>query len=201
MQVKKILSVCMAALMSVTLCSCAPFSDSKAEVKQAISAEFDGLKNLDDTTITELDKTGELDELKNYGIDTSAFLKAALSGFDYKIDEDSIEVDGDSAKANISVTTKDMASIAKAAQEEFLTEENVAKLYQLYSSDGEEAIAKDLLTLLMNKLNETKETVQTDVTLELQKVDGTWQITDNSFNQLNQELFNVNFPETTSQSE
>ena len=56
----------------------------------------------------------DVDELSTYGIDGVEFMKTYLDGFDYKIDD--ITVDGDKATAKVTLTCKSFTAYNQAVQ-------------------------------------------------------------------------------------
>lgn len=78
-------------------------------IRADISSGLDELKNMDEETITEYaDSLGDLG-MEAYGIDNETIITAMVDGFDYTID--SVEVDGDTATAMVTVTSKSMSEL------------------------------------------------------------------------------------------
>lgn len=78
-------------------------------IREDVTNTFDSLKNMDEGAIAELAEGLGSTGLESYGIDASELIKQMVDGFDYSID--SVEVDGDTATASISVTSKSMSEL------------------------------------------------------------------------------------------
>ena len=101
--------VTLAALLALSigmvgLAGCSSGTSDEDAIRASLSSELDSIKNIDDAFVNEFSESIDMSQLSVYGIDGVEFMKSYLSGFDYTID--SINVDGDSATAQITLTCK-----------------------------------------------------------------------------------------------
>lgn len=102
---KAILLLCsfvLAAGAVVCLSSCGP--NNEQIIRQTLTQEFDAYKNVDDSVLTEISTKAANQGLDRMGIDTEEFASAVLDGFDYHIDD--ITVEGKTAQATITFAGK-----------------------------------------------------------------------------------------------
>lgn len=108
------------ALVSV-LCATLTFASgliltgcSKPDPEKIIRADlilgFDQIINPDDEAIDELAKEYGDTGLEELGIEPSEFIASVADGFDYSIE--SIEVDGDTATANVTIYSKSLSELS-----------------------------------------------------------------------------------------
>ena len=124
----------MAACLGLVACSSGPTDEEV--IKEGIASELDPIKNLDDATLDEIlsEAGSEFAMLESMGIDSKTLVKSYLDGFDYTID--SVEVDGDSAKATLTATCKSFTDASTKAEElaeafgEQMTDEQLASMTQ-----------------------------------------------------------------------
>ena len=88
----------------VGLAGCSGGTSDEDAIRASLASELDSIKNIDDAFVNEFSESIDMSQLSVYGIDGVEFMKSYLSGFDYAID--SINVDGDSATAQITLTCK-----------------------------------------------------------------------------------------------
>ena len=88
------------ALFMVT--GCGPSSEEV--IRNAITQEMDSYKNMDDSAMSEIATMAENEGISELGIDDQEFAAAVLDGFDYNIDD--ITVDGDTATATVTIVSK-----------------------------------------------------------------------------------------------
>ena len=98
----------------VGLASCSSGTRDEDAIRASLSSELDSIKNIDDAFVNEFSESIDMSQLSVYGIDGVEFMKSYLSGFDYTID--SINVDGDSATAQITLTCKSYTGYLQALQ-------------------------------------------------------------------------------------
>lgn len=119
MSFKKVFAaVSASALLVFTLgvmtgCNSGP-SDEEV-IRKSLTEELDQIKNMDDAFMTEMAADMDVDELATYGIDGVEFMKTYLDGFDYKIDE--VTVDGNKATAKVTLTCKSFTAYNSAVQQ------------------------------------------------------------------------------------
>lgn len=97
------------AFGGVSLVGCGPSAEEV--VREGVSSELDSLKNLDETRMAELVEDVDAAELTEFGIEPEEFIAAYLDGFDYRIDD--VTVDGDTAKATVVLTSKSFSAFTK----------------------------------------------------------------------------------------
>ena len=111
--------VTLAALLALSigmvgLAGCSSGTSDEDAIRASLSSELDSIKNIDDAFVNEFSESIDMSQLSVYGIDGVEFMKSYLSGFDYTID--SINVDGDSATAQITLTCKSYTGYLQALQ-------------------------------------------------------------------------------------
>ena len=94
----------MLSIGMVGLAGCSGGASDEEAIRASLASELDSIKNIDDAFVNEFSESIDMSQLSVYGIDGVEFMKSYLSGFDYAID--SINVDGDSATAQITLTCK-----------------------------------------------------------------------------------------------
>ena len=80
------------------------------------------MKNLDDAFLSEVTASAETGGLDQFGIDAKELMKAYFGGFDYRIDD--VTVEGDTAKATITLTCKSYQDYVDAITEAALNSED-----------------------------------------------------------------------------
>lgn len=125
-------------------------------------------------------------DLKAHGIDPDEMLKHLFWGYAYEIGE--ISVDGDTATAAVTLTSADFPSVVSQFSTYFESDEGKAELQKVYSESGETAMYQAVYAKFYEYI-EAAGTTTTSLTLSLEKRDGTWQVTDESTNELIGALF------------
>lgn len=130
MRKRRIVVACIAALMTVCLGMLAGCGPSNEEViRTGVTQELDGLKNQDDAAMAEIVSGANMSGLSAYGLDANEFMKAYLNGFDYRIDD--VTVDGDKAQVTVVLTCKSFSAYEKALQDaadQLMVDESFAEL-------------------------------------------------------------------------
>ena len=112
----KIAAVCAAALMVLCLGALAGCGPNDEEViRNGVAEELDGLKNLDEAALADLMSGADVADLSEFGIDANEFMKAYLAGFDYRIDD--VTVDGKEAHVDVALTCKSYAAYERALED------------------------------------------------------------------------------------
>lgn len=162
-----------AALLSMgILSSCG--ENAEQLITDSLTQELDSIKNMDETFMNELSSDPSMQELEQFGIDINEFFASYLNGFDYRIED--VTVDGETANATVVLTTKSFNEFSTALETslgELLQSADLATMSeeQIYSAVGEKVMAAiDSLT--------PQETDPIQITYEL--VDNTWTPTDDS---------------------
>ncbi|MCL2889254.1 MAG: hypothetical protein FWE65_02390 [Eggerthellaceae bacterium] len=161
-----LLSLVLVGALSFCLVSCGK-SDVKV-IRNALNDELELIKKLDQPALEAMLGTAINNaDLKAYGIDRVEFNKAWMGGFDYSVDK--VEIDGDSAKASITITCKKLADIKARFDisfKAFATGNEVARM-------PEAEVTAKTRSLMMEAIAGTS-TTTTNITLTYVKVDNTW---------------------------
>ena len=160
------------AFGSLTLTACGP--DHEQAIRDALTEELESIKNLDESFLSDLSSDPSIAELQEFGIDPNEFFKAYLSGFDYRIDDET--VDGDTATATVVLTTKSFSQFnddLTASFEALLADESLATLSEedLYARIGQS---------VMDTVNNLPIVENAPVTVTYELVDNTWTPTEES---------------------
>ena len=162
MKIKKIVLVgAMAALLALgatALAGCGGKSDADV-IRESLTQELDQVKNLDDAFLSEVTASAETGGLDQFGIDAKELMKAYFGGFDYRIDD--VTVEGDTAKATITLTCKSYQDYVDAITEAAL------------NSEDETAFGENI----MEAVNAIQAREADPLELTYQKEGNTWNIT------------------------
>ena len=162
-----ITAICM-AFGCLVLAGCSSPEDDEAAIKEALTEQFDRLKNLDDATVDEISQAIGSDELSKLGIAPADFAKAYLDGFDYSVQD--VKVDGDSATATVTVTCKSLkefeASLEKVAADYIADSSNWEK--------SETQIYQEIGTKVMESLKSVPTATTSPVELRFTESNGEW---------------------------
>lgn len=162
MKIKKIVLVgAMAALLALgatALAGCGGKSDADV-IRESLTQELDQVKNLDDAFLNEVTASAETGGLDQFGIDAKELMKAYFGGFDYRIDD--VTVEGDTAKATITLTCKSYQDYVDAITEAAL------------NSEDETAFGENI----MEAVNAIQAREADPLELTYQKEGNTWNIT------------------------
>lgn len=156
----------------VGLASCSSGTSDEDAIRASLSSELDSIKNIDDAFVNEFSESIDMSQLSVYGIDGVEFMKSYLSGFDYTID--SINVDGDSATAQITLTCKSYTGYLQALQT--AVDEVTADPDALAALSNDE-INQKIGEIVIGSLDgvELAATQPITITITYTKVDGTWE--------------------------
>ncbi len=165
-----LIACAMAACLGLVACSSGPTDEEV--IKEGIASELDPIKNLDDATLDEIlsEAGSEFAMLESMGIDSKTLVKSYLDGFDYTID--SVEVDGDSAKATLTATCKSFTDASAKAEElaeawgEQMTDEQLASMTQ-------DDITAKIGEITMQAIDETQ-AIDMPLVLTFTKNDNEW---------------------------
>ena len=158
---KAVLACATAALLAFGATALAGCGGQSAEdlIRNNLSAEFDQVKNLDEEFLNEVTADASTSGLEEFGIDAVELMKAYFGGFDYVIDD--VTVDGDTATATVTLTCKSFDDYMNA----------VTDVAMSASSDT------DLGAATIEAVNAI-EPVQIDpIEIPYEKVDNTWEPT------------------------
>ena len=153
----------------VGLASCSSGTSDEDAIRASLSSELDSIKNIDDAFVNEFSESIDMSQLSVYGIDGVEFMKSYLSGFDYTID--SINVDGDSATAQITLTCKSYTGYLQALQ---------TAVDEVTDPDALAALSNDEINqkigeIVIGSLDGVELAATQPITITYTKVDGTWE--------------------------
>lgn len=185
MRIKRMIVASLGSLLLIfgmsALVGCGP--SSKDLVEQGVTTELDSIKSLDTELLTQLSAVADVDGLASYGIDATEFLSSYLSGFDYQLGD--IVVDGNTAKATVSLTCKSYESLAASLTEKI----SARSLDEGVANMNEEEISQLVGTTFADSLAELKPVAKSPVELEFALQDKAWSLTENGKLALSKALF------------
>lgn len=149
----------------IALAGCA--ASSRDVLQETVQAEFDSYKNQEDAVLEKIAKTAETGGLAELGISPSEFATQVLNGFDYKIDD--ISIDGSTAFVTVTITSKSSSDFQKRLNEgveEFVSSASSSLL-------SPEQKSTEIGDIAMNVLENT-ETVEETIDLEFVLEDNVW---------------------------
>lgn len=153
--------------VSLTLFGCAGESDEEL-ITKAIDDEMGIIVDPDDETIEMLAEeatSGAGSTFETMGIDSTELVKSWIDGFGYTIG--TITVDGDSATAEMTITSKQLGPIMmdwQASFEENATSQGFTSMDEIYAYAGQ---------TIMDEINNASP-VETTVTVEVNKDGDNW---------------------------
>ena len=174
--------------LSLILSACGPSNEEV--IRGKLIEEFDQIKAGSgedyDMMLESLEQEGNLEEI---GIDSEEFLRALLEGFDYSINE--ITVEKSTATVKITVTRKSISDANKIFENK--TEEYTAELEALAAEDpgsvpGMDEILAKSSALYMEAIAETS---LSDMVCEIayEKISNVWTPTEESSNAFAETIF------------
>ena len=183
-RVLKVLTCSITAVLALSvglvLGACSGPSPEEA-IREDLAANLDRVKELDDATVEELVGSMGTIGLETYGIEASDVVRSLLDGFDYTIDDITVDDEGTSAVASVSVTCKsasDFTERINQAATDLATElMNDPSGLELLSD--EEALNARIGEVVMETLDEV-ELQQTSIEIDYSKTDDGWTASDAS---------------------
>lgn len=175
------LAVVLLAAGAVSLIGCGPSSEEI--VRQGVTDELERLKTHDSELLAELAADSGADQLSVYGIDAQEFIAAYLDGFDYRIDE--VTVDGDTATATVVLTCKKFDSFTSALSEASMALAKDEETAALSEDDINQKIGQTVLEVLASL--EPSESTPVELSFALQ--DKVWMPTPGTEKALSAALF------------
>lgn len=183
-RVLKVLTCSITAVLALSvglvLGACSGPSPEEA-IREDLTANLDRVKELDDATVEELVGSMGTLGLETYGIEASDVVRSLLDGFDYTIDDITVDDEGTSAVASVSVTCKsasDFTERINQAATDLATElMNDPSGLELLSD--EEALNARIGEVVMKTLDEV-ELQQTSIEIDYSKTDDGWTASDAS---------------------
>ena len=154
----------------IGLSGCKGGTNDEDAIRASLTSELNSIKNIDDTFVNEFSESIDMSQLSVYGIDGVEFMKSYLNGFDYSID--SINVDGDSATAQITLTCKSYTgyeqTLQQAVNEITADPDSLAKL-------SNDEINKKIGEIVIGSLDNVELAPTQPISITYTKVDGTWE--------------------------
>lgn len=183
-RVLKVLTCSITAVLALSvglvLGACSGPSPEEA-IREDLTANLDRVKELDDATVKELVGSMGTLGLETYGIEASDVVRSLLDGFDYTIDDITVDDEGTSAVASVSVTCKsasDFTERINQAATDLATElMNDPSGLELLSD--EDALNARIGEVVMETLDEV-ELQQTSIEIDYSKTDDGWTASDAS---------------------
>lgn len=183
-RVLKVLTCSITAVLALSvglvLGACSGPSPEEA-IREDLTANLDRVKELDDATVEELVGSMGTLGLETYGIEASDVVRSLLDGFDYTIDDITVDDEGTSAVASVSVTCKsasDFTERINQAATDLATElMNDPSGLELLSD--EDALNARIGEVVMATLDEV-ELQQTSIEIDYSKTDDGWTASDAS---------------------
>lgn len=145
-------------------------SADEAMIRDALASELELIKTLDDSFVDEMTAGLEGGALEGCGITAEEFLTTYLSGFDYEIESVSVNEDGQSAVATVTLTCRNLLSVggALAAGVQAVLESEDAAAMSEAEVDG-------LLGQAVTDAISSVELTKTEpITVEYSKVNNVW---------------------------
>lgn len=183
-RVLKVLTCSITAVLALSvglvLGACSGPSPEEA-IREDLTANLDRVKELDDATVEELVGSMGTLGLETYGIEASDVVRSLLDGFDYAIDDITVDDEGTSAVASVSVTCKsasDFTERINQAATDLATElMNDPSGLELLSDEN--ALNARIGEVVMETLDEV-ELQQTSIEIDYSKTDDGWTASDAS---------------------
>lgn len=170
---------CVLALgLVVGLNGCGKKNDEEL-IRASVSEVMDLFKNPTKENLQGFINEDEMDlsTLEEYDIDIYEFLGHSFKHFDYTIND--VTVDGDTASANLTLTNTDLGAVVEDVTNDITT--NIDDYSDVLSGEnGQKEFMKIFFNKIYEALDASEETVSTDATLRLNKVDGEWEVDDSS---------------------
>lgn len=170
---KKLLAIVLAATMmcfgALVLSSCGK-SDEEV-VREGVARELDMVKNKDPEFMESITDAALASEMDAYGIDANEFMTSYLEGFDYTIDD--VTVDGSNATATVTITCKTLSDI----YEQVLGSAEEAANSTDTSSLSEDEANQMVGQIMMDSVAQVQATIQAPVELTFTLNGNTWEPT------------------------
>lgn len=163
-----VLLVLLCALCLFVLPSCSAFSP-KDKVSEDMSSRLDAIKEGDTGSLSVLAEDLDAEEVEGYGLSQDDLLAAYLDGFDYQIED--VSVDGKTASVSVVFTVKSYSEFISAFSE---------TAFDIPLQDGAEDLSdEELYALFGDAILETLSSTSTgqteSVSFSYTKSDGEWE--------------------------
>lgn len=171
-KVKKALATgAMAMLLMITLCAVTGCQDNSEEViRQSLTEEIDQIKNLDENMVNEFASSiPGASTLSSVGISSDELVRALLQGFDGTVD--SVTVDGNTADAVVTFTSKDFSSLTDNMDS---LEEEMTNDPEQFADMSRQQIKDWVGERTMQMINELPVVTHEPVTITYERDGNTW---------------------------
>lgn len=154
------------ALCPLVLTGCGPSAEEL--IRDDLTSQFEEIKAGDEDLLEGIESSAG-EDFEDLGIDPKEFASSYLEGFDYTVND--VTVDGDTATANVSITVKSMGDIVNEFQLKFTEYLSTADLSTI---SGEDELYQQAGQLLMDATASAEpKTVECDFTYTKDE-DGVW---------------------------
>lgn len=169
---KKLVALASAAILVCGMAVLAGCGKSDEEIiTDLLTSEFEAMKTLDEEYVAGLAESAGANDLADFGIDATEFVKSYLDGFDYTLD--SVAVEGETAKATCTVTVKSITEF----YDKFTSKVNSMDYNELMNM-SEDELNKKMGSILMEILDGLTPVKSDPIVLNMQKDGNTWAYAD-----------------------
>lgn len=171
--------------MGLGLAGCGSSGNSEEEmVRAAIATMMDAFKNPTEETLkpymSEVDDS-TWEEMEEYDVDPYELLSHLFKHFDYTINDVTINEDGETGTANITITNADFTNLIPTLMEDLQNDEEfISEVQDLYLNNDTKGVYKLVFQKMYDAIDNCEETSTTTIDLKLSKTDGKWDIDDSS---------------------
>ncbi|MBE6470165.1 MAG: hypothetical protein E7000_00435 [Coriobacteriaceae bacterium] len=187
--ITRMLAIVLAAFLAIgaacVLAGCSGTSDEQV-IREGLAKELDAFKSPTKESlepyIGEID-SDQMETLESYGIDIYEFIEHAFRGFDYTIND--VTVDGDTATADVTISNIDVAKVASSVMDTVSSDKDIAAKVQKLAEGGDQSeVMKYVFSLMYDAMDAATETVSTDTTIKLTKTNNQWDIDEDSISDM-----------------
>ncbi len=177
---KMVAMVMIAAICAfVPLCisGCGP--NDEQLIKESITKELDTLKaptkeSLQELMGSEIESNSAYQQISSYGVDYYDFMAHMLEHYDYKIGD--INIDGDSATAEVTISNVDVYGISNQVTSNYMNSKSQYEFLSMYQSGGYAALYKDLFNQIEEAIDTATDIKDTEINITLTKYNDTWMV-------------------------
>lgn len=148
MKMRGVAAACAAAAVlaigGVVLAGCGP--DNEELVRQAVTEDLELVKAHDAALLEKLAKEADAEGLAAYGIDPATFASSYLEGFDYRVDE--VTVEGETAQATVTITCKSLDALNAALDQAVATMAAGEEVANMSEEDVDRLVGQSVLDAL-----------------------------------------------------
>lgn len=154
------------ALGAVFLSACG--QNSEQLIRDSLTEELESIKSMDESFMAEMEADSTFQQLEEFGIDANTFFTSYLSGFDYRIDD--VTVDGDTATATVVLTVKSINDFMTEFESQSMALLDDPSIYTLSMDEMYDRIG----TMMMDVLDGLPANETDPITITYELVDNTW---------------------------